>query len=45
VWQSRRRDPSPELLELLALVRILSTFVMGMDARLDWIIELLEGRW
>jgi hypothetical protein len=38
----RKQEPS-ELLELLAVVQDLSSFVMGMDAKLDLIIELVGG--
>jgi hypothetical protein len=41
VW--RRREPSPELIELLGLVREIGTFLMGMDAKLDLIVQLLGG--
>jgi hypothetical protein len=39
----RKKEPSPELLELIAAVQDLSSFVMGMDAKLDLIVELLGG--
>jgi hypothetical protein len=41
VW--RPREPAPELVELVALVRDIGKFLMGMDAKLDRIIELLGG--
>ena len=37
------KEPSPELLELIAVVHDLSSFVMGMDAKLELIVELLGG--
>lgn len=37
--ESRQR----KLLELLSVVQDLSSFVMGMDAKLDLIVELLGG--
>jgi hypothetical protein len=39
----RKREPMPELLELLALVQDLGSYLMGMDAKLELIIELLGG--
>jgi hypothetical protein len=39
----RKREPSSELLELIAVVQDLSSFVMGMDAKLELIVELLGG--
>ena len=39
----RRREPQPELVELLAVVQDLGSFLMGMDAKLELIIELLGG--
>ena len=40
----RRRDEPPEsLLETLARIRELSSFIMGMDAKLDMIIGLLDN--
>jgi hypothetical protein len=39
----RKQEPSSELLELMAVVQDLSSFVMGMDAKLDLIIELVGG--
>jgi hypothetical protein len=39
----RKKEPSPELLELISLVSDLGSFVMGMDAKLELIVELLGG--
>jgi hypothetical protein len=39
----RRDEPSAELLETLARIRELSSFIMGMDAKLDVIIGLLDN--
>jgi hypothetical protein len=41
VWG--RREPSAELVELIALVHEIGRFLMGMDAKLDRIVELLGG--
>jgi hypothetical protein len=40
---ARKKEPPSELLELIVVVQALSSFVMGMDAKLDLIVELLGG--
>jgi hypothetical protein len=40
VW--RKPDPAPELVELIAALQELGSFLMGMDAKLE-LIELLGG--
>jgi hypothetical protein len=40
---ARKKEPPSELLELIVVVQDLSSFVMGMDTKLDLIVELLGG--
>jgi hypothetical protein len=39
VW--RKAESSSELVELIAVIQDLGSFLMGMDAKLELIIELL----
>jgi len=40
VW--RRSDPSVELQEIVALLRDLGRLLMGIDAKLERVVDLLE---